>query len=106
MAQVLLDQNVPVGVRRILGAHDVHTVYKMGWAGLLNGDLLDQAVKAGVEVLVTCDQNIVFPQNISARQIAGHFATNRWAVIQGQPGAVENAVCERTARRVFSCDVW
>jgi hypothetical protein len=44
----------------------------MGWAGLLNGDLLDQAVKAGVEVLVTCDQNIVFPQNISARQIAGH----------------------------------
>jgi hypothetical protein len=65
----------------------------MGWAGLANGDLLDQAVKAGVEVLVTCDQNIAFQQNISARQIAVVIlVTNRWAMIQGQPGAVENAV--------------
>ena len=70
MAQVLLDQNVPVGVRRILGAHDVRTVYQMGWAGLLNGDLLDQAAKAGVEVFVTCDQNIAFQQNFSGRQVA------------------------------------
>ncbi len=93
MAQVLLDQNVPVGVRRILGAHDVHTVHQMGWAGLLNGDLLDQAVKAGVEVFVTCDQNIAFQQNLSSRPVAVVvLATNRWAVIQGQPGAVENAV--------------
>jgi hypothetical protein len=93
MAQVLLDQNVPVGVRRILGAHDVHTAYQMGWAGLLNGDLLDRATNAGIEVFVTCDQNIAFQQNISGRQIAVVvLATNRWAVMRGQPGAVENAV--------------
>ena len=93
MAQVLLDQNVPVGVRRILGAHDVRTVYQMGWAGLLNGDLLDQAAKAGIEVFVTCDQNIPFQQNLTARQIAVVVpATNRWSVIQAEPSAVEYAV--------------
>ena len=70
MARVLLDQNVPVGVRSILGAHDVRTVYQMGWAGLLNGDLLDLAAKAGIEVFVTSDQNIPFQQNLIARQMA------------------------------------
>ena len=93
MARVLLDQNVPVGVRRILGAHDVRTVYQMGWAGLLNGDLLDQAAKAGIEVFVTCDQNIPFQQNLIARQMAVVvLATNRWSVIQAEPSAVEHAV--------------
>jgi len=93
MARVLLDQNVPVGLRRSLGAHDVHTVYQMGWAGRLNGDLLDQAAKAGIEVFVTCDQNIAFQQNLSGRLIAVVvLTTNRWSVIQADPGAVENAV--------------
>jgi hypothetical protein len=93
MAQVLLDQNVPIGVRRILRAHDVHTVYQMGWAGLSNGDLLDRATNAGIEVFVTCDQNIAFQQSLSGRQIAVVvLATNRWSVIQAHPGTVENAV--------------
>ena len=65
----------------------------MGWAGLSNGDLLDQAANAGVEVFVTCDQNIPFQQNLIARQIAVVvLATNRWSVIQAQSGAVEHAV--------------
>jgi hypothetical protein len=85
MAQVLLDQNVPIGVRKILRAHDVRTVYQMGWAGLLNGDLLDQAEKAGIEVFVTSDQNIPFQQNLAARPIAVVvLATNRWSVIQAE----------------------
>jgi hypothetical protein len=85
MAQVLLDQNVPIGVRKILRAHDVRTVYQMGWAGLLNGDLLDQAEKAGIEVFVTSDQNIPFQQNLAARPIAVvALATNRWSVIQAE----------------------
>lgn len=69
------------------------SAYQMGWAGLSNGDLLDQAAKAGIEVSVTCDQNISFQQNLSGRQIAVvALATNRWSVIQTQPRAVENAV--------------
>jgi hypothetical protein len=50
---VLLDQNVPIGVRRILVSHDVRTAYQMGWADLSNGDLINTAEGAGVSVLVT-----------------------------------------------------
>ena|SRR5271170_347293 len=49
MVQVLLGQNVPIGVRRILGARDVRAFYHMGWAGLSNGDLLDRATGAGIK---------------------------------------------------------
>ena len=59
----------------------------------MNGDLLDQAEKAGIEVFVTSDQNIPFQQNLAARPIAMVvLATNRWSVIQAEPGAVEHAV--------------
>ena len=58
-------------------AHDVRTVYQVGWAGLLNGDLLGQTAKAGIDVFVTCDQTIPFQQNLTNRQVAlVVFATN------------------------------
>jgi hypothetical protein len=46
---VLLDQNVPIEVRRILASHFVRTAYRMGWADLSNGELMDAAEAAGVE---------------------------------------------------------
>ena len=67
---VLLGQNVPIGVRRILTNHDVRTAYRMGWADLSNGELIDAAQAAGIAVLVTCDQNIVFQQSLSGRALA------------------------------------
>jgi hypothetical protein len=84
---------VPIGVRSSLGAHDVRTVYQKGWAGLSNGDLLDQAAKAGIDVFVTCDQNIPFQQNLTNRQIAVVvLATNRWSAIRAALATVEEAV--------------
>ena len=92
MAKVLLDQNVPIGVRGILGTHEVRTVYQMGWAGLLNGDLLDHAATAAIEVFVTCDQNIPFQQTLPPDIAVVLLATNRWSVIEAEPSAVEHAV--------------
>ena len=90
---VLLDQNVPIGVRGILAGHDVRTAYQMGWADLSNGELINAAEAVGIAVLVTCDQNIVFQQSLAGRQIAiVVLATNRWAVIRARPLRVENAV--------------
>lgn len=57
---VLLDQNVPIGVRGILSGHDVRTTYGMGWTRQSNGELMGAAEAAGIAVLVTCDQNIAF----------------------------------------------
>jgi len=68
---------VPIGVRSSLGAHDVRTVYQKGWAGLSNGDLLDQAAKAGIDVFVTCDQNIPFQQNLTMPPIDGRRSGQR-----------------------------
>lgn len=94
---VLLDQNVPIGVRGILAGHDVRTTYRMGWADLLNGELMDAAEAAGIAVLVTCDQNIVFQQSRAGRRIAVVvLGTNRWAVLRTQPRRIESAVTAAT----------
>jgi hypothetical protein len=76
---------------------DVRTAYRMGWADLSNGELMDAAEAAGIGVLVTCDQNVVFQQNLTGRRIAVVvLATNRWAVIRTQPRRIEDAVTAAT----------
>jgi predicted nuclease of predicted toxin-antitoxin system len=57
--RVLLDKNVPYGVRRFLSDHSVETVDDRGWQQISNGELLAAAELAGFEVVVTADQNIV-----------------------------------------------
>ena len=65
--RILLDENIPRGLRRVLPGHDVRTASEMGWASIANGQLLDEAEKAGFEALVTSDQNFVFQQNLAER---------------------------------------
>jgi Domain of unknown function (DUF5615) len=91
--RILLDENTPRGVRRILTGHDVRTASEMGWASYSNGQLLDEAEKAGFEALVTSDQNMIFQQNLAGRHIAVVVLTsNRWAMIRAQPQTVRRAV--------------
>jgi hypothetical protein len=40
----------------------------MGWNLLENGDLLNASEAAGFEVMVTCDRNLRYQQNLSARK--------------------------------------
>jgi hypothetical protein len=42
----------------------------IGRAGLTNGDLIQAAEEAGFEVMITCDQNIRFQQNLAGRRLA------------------------------------
>ncbi len=80
---VLLDQGTPVGIRNSLPGHVVKTAYEQGWSTLLNGELLSAAEKAGFEVLVTADKNLVYRQNLSNRKIAVVvLSTNRWSLIK------------------------
>ena len=91
--RILLDENAPTGLRRILTGHDVRTAPEMGWARYANGQLLDEAEKAGFEALVTADQSFATQQNITGRTIAVVvFSTNRWATIRAQPQRVQRAV--------------
>jgi len=41
--RVLLDENLPRDLVRVLPGHDVVTVHGLGWSGLKNGELLRRA---------------------------------------------------------------
>jgi hypothetical protein len=78
--RILFDKNVPVGVRYFLPAHEVRTVTELGWhPQLQNGDLLRAAEAETFDVLVTCDQNITYQQNMSALVV---FGSNIWRVVR------------------------
>jgi hypothetical protein len=96
--RILLDENAPSGLRRILSSHDVRSAPEMGWARYSNGQLLDEAEKAGFEAFITSDQNIAFQQNLTGRNIAVIvFSTNAWPVIRTQPQTVQRAVANASS---------
>ena len=68
--RILLDENAPSGLRRILAGHDVRSAPEMGWARYSNGQLLDEAEQAGFDALITGDQNLAFQHTLTGRNIA------------------------------------
>jgi hypothetical protein len=91
--RILLDENAPSGLRRILAGHDVRTAPEMGCARYSNGQLLDEAEKGGFEALITGDRSLQFQQNLTGRNIAVTiFSTNAWPIIRTQPQTVQRAV--------------
>jgi hypothetical protein len=94
--RILLDENAPSGLRRILAGHDVRTAPEMGWARYCNGQLLDEAEKAGFEALITGDRSLPYQQNLTGRNIAVTiFSTNAWPIVRTQPqtGAARGRKC-------------
>jgi predicted nuclease of predicted toxin-antitoxin system len=95
--RILLDENVPRPLRRTLTGHDVRTAAEMGWARFSNGQLLDEAEKAGFDALITSDQNFAHQQNLAGRNIAVIIlSTNIWPVIRTQPQILQRAVANAT----------
>ncbi len=68
--RILLDECMPRPLRRALPGHDVRTVREMGWSGKRNGELLALMAQAGIEVLLTVDQNLRHQQNLAAAGVA------------------------------------
>jgi hypothetical protein len=48
----------------------VQTADDEGWAQVSNGDLIRCAEKAGYQIMLTCDQNIQYQQNMARRKIS------------------------------------
>ncbi len=93
MSRILLDENVPANLRRLLIGHDVKPVYLMGWSGLANGKLIAAAEADGFDILVTADSNIRYQQNLVGRRIAlVVLSTNIWPTIRSDPESVRRAV--------------
>lgn len=68
--KILLDECVPVQVRKAPEGHEVMTVPKMGWAGVTNGELLGLAEAAGFDLFIVADKNLRYQQNLSDRRLA------------------------------------
>ncbi|MDB5295342.1 MAG: hypothetical protein JWO31_1325 [Phycisphaerales bacterium] len=64
--KILLDENLPHELRRLIAGHDVYTCRYMGWDGVQNGALLARASAAGFDALVTTDRGIEYEQNPGA----------------------------------------
>jgi hypothetical protein len=67
---MLFDEDVPRPLRHDLPGHDISTVGEMGWAGIRNGTLLGMAESAGFDVMLTCDRNMQYQQNIAELELA------------------------------------
>ena len=89
----MLDQNAPLGLRRSLSPHEVVAARQMGWSRLSNGDLIRAAEEGGFAILITCDRNIQYQQNLSGRQIALiEMTTGAWHVVRNHLDRVAAAV--------------
>ena len=91
--RVLFDHNVPHKMRRHLEGHEVFTAEEMGWAELENGELLRAAETGGFRLMVTCDQNISYQQNMAGRRLAlVVLSTNNWNILKMNLGPVLRAI--------------
>ena len=92
--RILFDKNVPVGVRGLLPNHKVSTFVETQWPDQLkNGELMAMAEQAGFEVMVTSDQNIRYPQNLSGRKLAlVVLGSNIWPVVRQYGAAISARV--------------
>ena len=67
--RILLDECLPIMLRRDLVGHEVSTVVRQGWLGSKNGLLLRQAASQ-FDIFLTVDQNMEHQQNLAGMQLA------------------------------------
>ena len=67
--RLLLDESIPVKLRRSLPNHYVRTVVEMGWSGVKNGKLLALAANE-FDAFVTVDKNLPYQQNLTTLPVA------------------------------------
>jgi hypothetical protein len=95
--RILLDKNVPYPLKQHLEGHSIATVAEEGWDTLVDGELLTAAERAGYEVLVTCDQNLIHQQDLARYRMAVVVVgTNLWPLIEGDPAPIAQAVDRAT----------
>ena len=62
--KVLLDEMLPIGLRELLTEHDVVTAGYAGLAGIPNGQMIEGAIAADFDVILTLDRGIQHQQNL------------------------------------------
>ena len=96
--KILFDANTPAKLSKYFRFHDVQLATEIGWDRLPDGRLLELAEQDGFEILVTCDKNLRYQQNLTGRKIALVVLwSNRWPVIR--PFVIRIATAVEFAQR-------
>ena len=68
--RVLLDENIPIQLKAILGRTAVKSVNdaEIGWKNIKNGKLIAE-MEGKFDLLITADQNLYAQQNLKGRKI-------------------------------------
>jgi hypothetical protein len=68
--RILLDENIPVQLKRIFSGQKVRSVNDpdVGWKNIANGRLLDE-MEGRFDLLITADRNMFAQQNLTGRSI-------------------------------------
>ncbi len=105
--RIVFDKNVPVGVRRFLSGHEVHTFVEMQWHPQLeNGELLKAAETAEFDVMLTADQNIRYQQNLAGRNLAlVVLGSNIWPIVRDHGAAIAAKVNRATPGSYNFCEM-
>ena len=86
--KVILDENLPHGLKRILIDLNVTTVQEYGLSGVSNGELITR-IDGIFDALLTADKNLRYQQNLSTRQIAiVELPSNQWPAIKQPVAAI------------------
>jgi hypothetical protein len=89
---IILDENVPNGVRHMLVSHTVMTVHEAGYDGMKNGQLLS-VLDGNFDVLITADKNLRYQQNLDGRRLGiVELPTNRWPLLRSLESEIVAAV--------------
>lgn len=90
--RILIDENLPRHLKRILSEHEPSTVQEMGWTGVRNSELLAKAETA-FDVLLTADKNLRYQQNLEGIRLALIvFPSNRLGTVKDLTEPVKEAL--------------
>jgi hypothetical protein len=89
---IILDENLPRGLCRMLAPRSVTTVQEAGYRGMKNGQLLS-VLEGGFDVLITADKNLRYQQNLAGRRLAiVELPTNRWPSLRPLQARILEAI--------------
>jgi len=68
--KILLDECIPVRLKKLLPDFKVYTFTEMGWTSFTNGKLMKISIESGFDIMITVDKNLQYQQNIKEYDIS------------------------------------
>lgn len=95
--KILIDENLPRYLKRVLAGYDVTTVQEAGWSGIKNGALLN-LVEPVFDLFLIGDKNLRYQQNLKGRKLALIvFPSNKLSVVKTLETELKTKIAQVTS---------